>query len=163
MTRITPCLWYDGDAEEAANFYASIFPDSSVDAVHRSPTDYPSGKAGDVLTVDFTVMGMKFMGLNGGPQFKFDEAISFQVHTEGQEETDRYWDALLAGGGKPTACGWINDRFGLSWQITPKRLSEMMTSSDRAAAKRAMDAMMQMVKIDIATLERAYAGEKQDA
>jgi len=163
MTRITPCLWYDGDAEEAANFYASIFPDSSVDAVHRSPTDYPSGKAGDVLTVDFTVMGMKFMGLNGGPQFKFDEAISFQVHTEDQEETDRYWDALLAGGGKPTACGWINDRFGLSWQITPKRLSEMMTSSDRAAAKRAMDAMMQMVKIDIATLERAYAGEKQDA
>jgi len=163
MTRITPCLWYDGDAEEAANFYASIFPDSSVDAVHRSPADYPSGKAGDVLTVDFTVMGMKFMGLNGGPQFKFDEAISFQVHTEDQEETDRYWDALLAGGGKPTACGWINDRFGLSWQITPKRLSEMMTSSDRAAAKRAMDAMMQMVKIDIATLERAYAGEKQDA
>ena len=163
MTRITPCLWYDGDAEEAANFYASVFPDSSVDAVHRSPADYPSGKAGDVLTVDFTVMGMKFMGLNGGPQFKFDEAISFQVHTEDQEETDRYWEALLAGGGKPTACGWINDRFGLSWQITPKRLSEMMTSSDRAAAKRAMDAMMEMVKIDIATLERAYAGEKQDA
>jgi len=163
MTRVTPCLWYDGNAEEAANLYASIFPDSSVDAVHRSPADYPSGKTGDVLTVDFTVMGMNFMGLNGGPQFKFDEAISFQVHTNDQEETDRYWNALLAAGAKPTACGWINDRFGLSWQITPKRLSEMMTSPDKAAAKRAMDAMMEMVKIDIATLERAYAGEKQDA
>lgn len=163
MTRITPCLWFDGNAEEAANLYASIFPDSSVDAVHRSPADYPSGKAGDVLTVNFTVMGMKFMGLNGGPQFKFDEAVSFQVRTNDQEETDLYWDALLASGGKPTACGWINDRFGLSWQITPKRLSEMMTSPDKAASKRAMAAMMQMVKIDIATLERAYAGEKQDA
>lgn len=163
MTRITPCLWFDGNAEEAANLYASIFPDSSVDAVHRSPADYPSGKAGDVLTVDFTVMGMKFMGLNGGPQFKFDEAISFQVHTNDQEETDRYWDALLASGGKPTACGWINDRFGLAWQITPKRLSEMMTSPDKAASQRAMQAMMDMVKIDIATLERAYKGEQPDA
>ncbi len=158
MTRITPCLWYDGKAEEAATLYASIFPDSSVDAVHRAPTDYPSGKAGDVLTVDFTVMGMKFMGLNGGPHFTFDEAVSFQVHTEDQEETDRYWNALLASGGKTSACGWINDRFGLSWQITPKRLSEMMTSPDRAAAARAMQAMMDMVKIDIATLERAFAG-----
>jgi 2-polyprenyl-6-hydroxyphenyl methylase/3-demethylubiquinone-9 3-methyltransferase len=163
MTRITPCLWFDGNAEEAANLYASIFPDSSVDAVHRSPADYPSGKAGDVLTVDFTVMGMKFMGLNGGPQFKFDEAISFQVHTNDQEETDRYWDALLASGGKPTACGWINDKFGLAWQITPKRLSEMMTSPDKAASQRAMQAMMDMVKIDIATLERAYKGEQPDA
>jgi predicted 3-demethylubiquinone-9 3-methyltransferase (glyoxalase superfamily) len=159
MTRITPCLWYDGNAEEAANLYASIFPNSSVDAVHRAPADYPSGKEGQVLTVDFTVMGMKFIGLNGGPMFKFNEAVSFQVHTNDQEETDRYWDALLAAGGKPTACGWINDRFGLSWQITPKRLSEMMTSADQAAAKRAMQAMMDMVKIDIATLERAYQGE----
>lgn len=159
MTRITPCLWYDGNAEEAATLYASIFPDSAVDAVHRAPTDYPAGKAGDVLTVDFTVMGMQFMGLNGGPQFAFDEAVSFQVHTDSQEETDRYWDALLASGGKPSACGWINDRFGLSWQITPRRLSEMMTSPDRAASARAMQAMMEMVKIDIATLERAFAGE----
>ena len=163
MTRITPCLWYDGNAEEAANFYAATFPDSSVDAVHRSPADYPSGKAGDVLTVDFTVMGMKFLGLNGGPQFKFDEAVSFIVHTKDQAETDRYWDAIVAGGGKPTACGWINDRFGLSWQITPQRLLDMMASPDKAASKRAMDVMMQMVKIDIATLERAFSGETEDA
>ena len=163
MTRITPCLWYDGNAEEAANLYASIFPDSSVDAIHRAPVDYPAGKAGNVLTVDFTVMGMKFMGLNGGPQFKFDEAISFQIHTADQAETDRYWDALVASGGKPTACGWINDRFGLAWQITPKRLTEMMTSPDKAASARAMAAMMDMVKIDVAALERAFAGEKEEA
>ena len=163
MTRITPCLWYDGNAEEAATLYASIFPDSSVDAVHRAPIDYPAGEAGSVLTVDFTVMGMKFMGLNGGPHFKFDEAISFQIHTADQAETDLYWDALLASGGKPSACGWINDRFGLAWQITPKRLTEMMTSPDKAASARAMAAMMDMVKIDVATLERAFAGEKEDA
>ncbi|MBW8744293.1 MAG: VOC family protein [Sphingomonas sp.] len=161
MTRITPCLWYDGTAEEAANLYASIFPDSSVDAVNRSPADYPNGKAGDVLTVDFTVLGMKFLGLNGGPMFKFDEAVSFIVHTKDQAETDRYWDAIVASGGTPSACGWINDRFGLRWQITPQRLLDMMTSTDRAAAKRAMDAMMNMVKIDIATLERAFSGEER--
>ena len=158
MTRITPCLWYDGKAEEAANLYASIFPDSSVDAVHRSPSDYPNGKAGDVLTVDFTVMGMKFLGLNGGPHFTFDEAVSFIIHTKDQAETDRYWDALLASGGKASECGWIKDRFGLSWQITPQRLLDMMTSPDKAAAKRAMEAMMTMSKIDIATLESAFAG-----
>jgi len=163
MTRITPCIWYDGNAEEAANLYASIFPDSSVDAVHRSPADYPNGKAGDVLTVDFTVAGMKFLGLNGGSMFKPDEAVSFIIHTKDQEETDRYWDAILASGGKPSACGWITDRFGLCWQITPQRLLDMMTSPDKAASKRAMDAMMQMVKIDIATLERAFSGEKEDA
>lgn len=161
MSRITPCLWYDGNAEEAANLYASIFPDSSVDAVHRSPSDYPSGKAGDVLTVDFTVLGMKFMGLNGGPNFNFDEAVSFIIHTKDQEETDRYWDAIVASGGKPSACGWIKDRFGLSWQITPQRLLDMMTSPDKAASKRAMQAMMEMVKIDIPTLERAFSGEAQ--
>jgi 2-polyprenyl-6-hydroxyphenyl methylase/3-demethylubiquinone-9 3-methyltransferase len=161
MTRITPCLWYDGDAEEAATLYASIFPDSSVDAVHRSPADYPNGKAGNVLTVDFTVMGMKFLGLNGGPRFKFDEAISFIIHTQDQEETDRYWDAIIDSGGKPSACGWITDRFGLSWQITPQRLLDMMTSADQAASRRAMEAMMTMSKIDIATLERAFAGETQ--
>lgn len=161
MTRITPCLWYDGDAEEAATLYASIFPDSSVDAVHRSPADYPNGKAGNVLTVDFTVMGMKFLGLNGGPRFKFDEAISFIIHTQDQEETDRYWDAIIDSGGKPSACGWITDRFGLSWQITPQRLLDMMTSADQAASRRAMEAMMTMSKIDIAALERAFAGEMQ--
>jgi predicted 3-demethylubiquinone-9 3-methyltransferase (glyoxalase superfamily) len=158
MTRITPCLWYDGNAEEAAKLYASIFPDSSVDAVHRSPSDYPSGKAGDVLTVDFTVLGMKFLGLNGGPMFKFDEAVSFIIHTKDQEETDRYWNALIANGGAPSACGWLKDKFGLSWQITPQRLLDMMTSPDKAASKRAMEAMMEMGKIDIATLERAFKG-----
>ena len=159
MTPIAPCLWYDGQAEEAATFYASVFPNSSVDAVNRSPADYPSGKAGNVLTVEFTVLGMKFLGLNGGPQFQFDEAVSFQVYTETQEETDRYWNAIVDNGGQPSACGWCKDRFGLSWQITPRVLMEMMTSTDRAAAKRAMEAMMTMGKIDITTLERAYAGE----
>lgn len=158
MTRITPCLWYDGTAEEAANFYASIFPDSSVDAVHRSPADYPNGKAGDVITVNFTVLGMKFLGLNGGPMFKFDEAVSFQVYTKDQEETDLYWDALIANGGAPSQCGWCKDRFGLSWQITPQALIDMMTSTDGAASKRAMEAMMTMGKIDIAVLERAFEG-----
>jgi predicted 3-demethylubiquinone-9 3-methyltransferase (glyoxalase superfamily) len=163
MTRITPCIWYDGNAEEAATLYATIFPDSSVDAINRSPADYPSGKTGDVLTVDFTVAGMKFLGLNGGSMFKPDEAVSFIIHTKDQEETDRYWNAILASGGKPSACGWITDRFGLCWQITPQRLLDMMTSPDKAASKRAMDAMMQMVKIDIATLERAFSGETEDA
>jgi len=159
MTRITPCVWYDGDAEEAARLYASIFPDSSVDAIHHSPADYPNGKAGDVLTVDFTVMGMKFLGLNGGSMFKPDEAVSFIVHTKDQEETDRYWNAIVDAGGQPSACGWIADRFGLRWQITPQRLLDMMTSPDKAAARRAMGAMMEMVKIDIAALERAFGGD----
>jgi len=159
MTHITPCLWYDGQAEEAARLYASIFPNSSVDAVHRSPADYPNGKAGNVLTVEFTVLGQKFLGLNGGPMFKFDEAISFQVHTADQEETDRYWNALIADGGQESRCGWCKDKFGLSWQITPKALTDMMASKDPAAAKRAMEAMMTMGKIDVAALERAYEGE----
>jgi 2-polyprenyl-6-hydroxyphenyl methylase/3-demethylubiquinone-9 3-methyltransferase len=159
MTRITPCLWYDGQAEEAATFYASVFPNSSVDAVNRSPADYPSGKAGNVLTVEFTVLGMKFLGLNGGPQFKFDEAVSFMVYTETQEETDRYWNTIIDNGGQASACGWCKDKFGLSWQITPRLLMEMMTSPDRAASKRAMEAMMTMGKIDIAELERAFEGE----
>lgn len=161
MTRIAPCLWYDGDAEAAATFYASVFPDSSVDAVHRSPSDYPAGKAGDALTVDFTVLGMKFLGLNGGPAFKFDEAVSFQVYTQDQEETDRYWNAIIDNGGTASACGWCKDRWGLSWQITPKVLGEMLVSEDRAAAGRAMEAMMTMVKIDIAALERAFNGRAQ--
>lgn len=161
MTRIAPCLWYDGQAEEAANFYASIFPDSSVDVVHRSPADYPNGKTGDVLTVEFTVLGMKFLGLNGGPLFTFDEAVSFQVYTANQEETDRYWSAIVDNGGAPSACGWCRDRFGLSWQITPKALTDMIASPDAAAAKRAMEAMMTMHKIDIAALEHAFKGEGQ--
>ena len=161
MTRVIPCLWYDGTAEEAANLYASIFPDSSVDAVNRSPSDYPDGKAGNVITVEFTVMGNKFLGLNGGPMFKFNEAVSFIIHTEDQAETDRYWDAIIASGGKASMCGWVTDKFGLSWQITPTALMEMMSSTDMAASKRAMEAMMQMGKIDIATLERAFKGEGQ--
>lgn len=160
MTRITPCLWFDGNAEEAANFYAATFPDSGVRAVHRSPADYPSGKAGDVLTVEFTILGMDFLGLNGGPEFKFDEAISFQVQTEDQETTDRYWAALTADGGAESVCGWCKDRFGLSWQITPRQLTDAIASPDRAAAKRAMEAMMKMVKIDIAAIERTVAGEE---
>ena len=160
MDRIVPCLWYDGEAEEAANFYVSLFPDSRVDGVHRAPADYPSGKAGNVLTVEFTLAARPYVGLNGGPQFRFTEAVSFQVPCEDQAEVDRYWDSLLANGGKPSACGWINDRWGLSWQIFPRRLPEMLGSSDPAAAKRAMEAMMEMVKIDLAELERAYAGER---
>ncbi len=158
MSRITPCLWFDGKAEEAATFYAATFPDSQVTAVHRAPADYPSGRKGDVLTVEFTVLGMPFIGLNGGPLFTFDEAVSFMVQTETQEETDRYWSAIIDGGGSPSACGWCKDRFGLSWQITPRALLEAMADPDRAAAGRAMQAMMQMTKIDIAAIEAARRG-----
>lgn len=155
--KITPCLWFDGNAEEAARFYAQTFPDSRVDAVHRSPTDCPEGKAGDVLTVEFTLLGMPFLGLDG-PQFKFDEAVSFMVYTDDQEETDRYWNAIVGNGGAESVCGWCKDRFGLSWQITPRALMKAVSGSDRAAAKRAMEAMMQMKKIDIATIEAAARG-----
>ena len=160
VAKIQPCLWFDGNAEEAACFYAKTFPDSSIDAVHRSPGDYPSGHEGDVLMVDFTVLGMRFLGLNGGPAFHFDEAVSFVVLTEDQAETDRYWNAIVDGGGQESACGWCKDRFGLSWQITPKRLMELTTSSDKAKAKRAFDAMMTMRKIDIALLDAAVEGAK---
>lgn len=158
-TRIATCLWFDKNAEEAANFYAATFPDSRVTRVHRSPTDYPSGKAGDVLTVDFTVLGQPFVGLNGGPIFKFTEAVSFQVFTDTQEETDRYWNAIVNNGGQESACSWCKDKFGLSWQIVPRALMAAMHDPDRAAAKRAMDAMMTMRKIDIATIEAARAGQ----
>ncbi len=154
----TICLWYDGDAEEAARFYAETFPDSSVDAVHRAPGDYPSGKQGDVLTVDFTVLGIRCIGLNGGPAFKHSEAFSFQVATDTQEETDRYWNAIVAGGGQESACGWCKDKWGLSWQISPRALTDAVMGSDPAAAKRAFDAMMQMKKIDIAAIEAAVRG-----
>jgi 2-polyprenyl-6-hydroxyphenyl methylase/3-demethylubiquinone-9 3-methyltransferase len=159
MTGITTCLWYDGNAEEAANLYASIFPDSAVGGIHRAPTDFPNGKAGDVLTVEFTVIGQKFIGLNGGPAFKFDQAISFQISTADQAETDRYWDALIADGGAPSMCGWLKDRFGLSWQITPKALTDAVAGPDKAAAQRAFQAMMTMGKIDVAAIEKAVRGE----
>lgn len=158
IPKIRACLWYDGDAEGAAHFYAATFPDSRVDAVHRAPADYPASKAGDVLTVEFTVLGMPFIGLNGGATFKPDEAVSFQIATETQEETDRYWYAIIGNGGAESACGWCKDRWGLSWQITPRALSEAMTDPDTAVAKRAMEAMMTMGKIDIAAIEAARRG-----
>ena len=157
--RIATCLWFDKNAEEAANFYAATFPDSRVTAVHKSPSDYPSGKAGDVLTVEFSVLGQPFLGLNGGKAFTFDEAISFQVFTDTQEETDRYWNAIVSSGGQESECGWCKDRFGLSWQIVPRALMAAINDPDRAAAKRAMDAMMTMRKIDIATIEAARASQ----
>lgn len=156
--RITPCLWYDGTAEEAARFYAATFPNSAVDAIHRAPGDYPDGHEGDVLTVEFTVLGMQFIGLNGGPMFKHSEAVSFQVHTDTQEETDRYWNAIVGGGGAESMCGWCKDKWGLSWQITPRALTAAMSTADPAAAKRAFEAMMTMRKIDIAAIEAALKG-----
>jgi predicted 3-demethylubiquinone-9 3-methyltransferase (glyoxalase superfamily) len=157
MQNITPCLWFDGKAEEAANFYVSLFPDSRVDAVHRAPSDYPSGKAGDVLTVEFTLIGRPFTGLNGGPLFRFNEAISFQIPVETQAEADRLADALSA---VPEAeqCGWVKDRFGVSWQIVPRQLIRLIGDVDPARARRAFGAMMQMKRIDIAALERAANG-----
>lgn len=152
------CLWYDGSAEDAARFYSETFPDSSVDAVHHAPGDFSSGKQGDVLTVEFTVMGIPCLGLNGGPEFKHTEAFSFQVATADQIETDRYWNAIVDNGGQESACGWCKDRWGLSWQITPIALMQAMSDPDRAAAKRAFDAMMQMTRIDIDTIEAARRG-----
>jgi predicted 3-demethylubiquinone-9 3-methyltransferase (glyoxalase superfamily) len=154
----TICLWYDHEAEEAARFYAKTFPDSSVQAVHRAPGDFPSGSQGDVLTVDFTVLGIPCVGLNGGPMFRHNEAFSFQVSTSDQAETDRYWDAIVGNGGEESQCGWCRDKWGVSWQITPKVLIQATTGSDRAAAKRAFDAMLKMQKIDIATIEEAVRG-----
>lgn len=156
--KIVPCLLFGGNAEDAARFYAQTFPESHIDAINRSPSDYPDGKEGDVLTVEFTVLGMPFLGLNGGPQLGFDEAISFQVYTGDQAETDRYWNAIVDDGGSENVCGWCKDRFGLSWQIVPRALMDALRSSDRAAGKRAMDAMMQMKKIDIATIGAAVKG-----
>ena len=152
------CLWFDKDAEEAARFYAATFPESEVTAVRTAPADYPDGKAGDVLTVEFTVCGIPCLGLNGGPAFKHSEAFSFQIATDSQEETDRYWNAIVGSGGNESVCGWCADRWGLSWQITPKRLGELMTDPDRARAKRVTEAMLKMVKFDIAALEAAARG-----
>ena len=154
----TICLWYNGDAEDAANFYATTFPDSFVKAVHRAPGDFPSGSQGDVLTVEFTVLGIPCLGLNGGPMFTHSEAFSFQVATDDQAETDRYWNAIVGNGGEESACGWCKDAWGVSWQITPTTLMDALSDPDRAAAKRAFDAMMQMKKIDVATIEAARRG-----
>jgi predicted 3-demethylubiquinone-9 3-methyltransferase (glyoxalase superfamily) len=152
------CLWYNGTAEEAASFYAKTFPNSAVTGVHRAPGDFPSGKQGQVLTVEFTVLGIPCLGLNGGPAFKHSEAFSFQVITEDQAETDRYWSAIVDNGGAESACGWCKDRWGLSWQITPRVLADAMTGPDKAAAKRAFEAMMEMKKIDVAAIEAARRG-----
>jgi 2-polyprenyl-6-hydroxyphenyl methylase/3-demethylubiquinone-9 3-methyltransferase len=154
----TICLWYDGGAEEAAQFYAATFPNSSVGTVYRAPGDYPSGKKGDALTVSFTVLGIPCLGLNGGPMFKHNEAFSFQVATADQAETDRYWNAIVGNGGSESACGWCKDKWGVSWQITPVALTQAVSDSDPAAAKRAFDAMMTMKKIDIAAIEAARRG-----
>ncbi len=158
ISKNTICLWFDGGAEEAARFYAATFPDSSVGAVHRAPSDYPSGREGDVLTVEFTVMGIPCLGLNGGPMFKHSEAFSFQVATSDQAETDRLWNAIVGNGGQESECGWCKDKWGLSWQITPTVLIEAFTGPDRSAAKRVFDAMMTMRKIDVAAIEAALSG-----
>ena len=158
MAKNTICLWYNGDAEEAATFYAATFEDSAVQAVHHAPGDYPSGKKGDVLTVEFTVMGIPCLGLNGGDAFKHSEAFSFQVITEDQVETDRLWNAIVNNDGAESECGWCKDKWGLSWQITPRILMEAITHPDPKAAQRAFEAMMTMQKIDIAKIEAALRG-----
>ena len=157
MNKNTICLWYDKDAEAAARFYAETFPNSSVGAVNRAPGDFPGGKQGDPLTVEFTVVGIPCLGLNGGPTFKQSEAFSFQIATDDQEETDRYWNAIVGNGGQESACGWCKDRWGLSWQITPRILTEAMAAGGDKA-KRAFAAMMDMGKIDVAAIEAAVRG-----
>jgi predicted 3-demethylubiquinone-9 3-methyltransferase (glyoxalase superfamily) len=159
MPTLTPSLWFDKNAEEAASFYAAIFPDSHVDSVSRAPADFPGGHQGDVLTVSWTMSGQPFTGINGGPEFAFNEAISFVVDCADQAEVDRYWDALTAGGGEPGPCGWLKDQFGLSWQVVPRRLNELLGGDDAAGSQRAMEAMLQMGKLDVAGLEAAYRGE----
>jgi predicted 3-demethylubiquinone-9 3-methyltransferase (glyoxalase superfamily) len=158
MARLCPCLWFNGDAEEAANFYVTLLPDSHVDRVWRSPAETPSGPAGMVLTVDFTLAGQPLQGLNGGPHFKFNEAVSFVIDCEDQGEVDRLWDALTANGGEPGPCGWLKDRHGLSWQVVPRRLDELLNDPDPDRARRAMEAMLRMGKIEVAQLEHAAAG-----
>lgn len=157
MAKNTICVWYDKDAEAAAHFYATTFPDSSVDAVSHAPTDYPSGKKGDVLVVEFTVAGIPCIGLNGGPAIKHSEAFSFQIATDNQEETDRYWNAIVDNGGRESACGWCKDKWGISWQITPRVLTEALAAGGDEA-RRAFQAMMTMKKIDVAVIEAARRG-----
>lgn len=157
MTDATLCLWYNGDAEEAAAFYAATFPDSRVESVHKAPTDFPAGKAGDAITVQFTVLGLPCIGLNGGPAFRHSEAFSFQVATDTQEETDRYWNAIVENGGQESDCGWCKDKWGLSWQITPRVLTDALAAGGDVA-RRAFTAMMTMQKIDVAAIEAAVKG-----
>jgi predicted 3-demethylubiquinone-9 3-methyltransferase (glyoxalase superfamily) len=158
VSKITPCLWFNGTAEEAAQFYLSIFPDSRIDKIHRSAADNPSGSAGDVLTVDFSLAGQPFIGLNGGPEFQFNEAVSFSIDCADQAEVDRYWAALVQGGGEHSVCGWLKDRFGVSWQVIPRQLPEMLDGPDREGAARAMKAMLEMTKLDVEKLREAYDG-----
>lgn len=156
MRPIMPCLWFDTQAEEAVNFYVSLFPDSRIDAIVKAPMDYPGGKKGDVLNIDFTLIGQPYQALNGGPDFKFTPAVSLSVSCKDQAELDRLWNALLAGGGAPVECGWLTDRYGLSWQLVPEVLERMMTDPDPIRVKRVMEAFMKMVKFDIAALQAAY-------
>jgi predicted 3-demethylubiquinone-9 3-methyltransferase (glyoxalase superfamily) len=158
MSKITPCLWFDGEAEEAANFYVSLLPDSKIEVVQRNSVDSPGGKAGTVLVVEFTLAGQRFMALNGGMRFEYTHAVSFKIDCADQAEVDRLWDALLAGGGQASRCGWLKDRYGLSWQIVPTALPKYLGGADPAGAQRALQAMLGMVKLDIAGLKKAYEG-----
>jgi len=163
MSKIAPCLWFDGDAEEAATFYTSILPDSRIDRVNPAAADTPSGPRGSVLSVDFTLAGQQFIGLNGGPDFQFNEAISFSIDCEDQAEVDRLWEKLVEGGGEHSVCGWLKDRYGVSWQVIPRRLPELVNGPDPQGAARAMQAMLQMTKIDVAKIEEAYEGVPVEA
>ena len=158
LSKISPCLWFDGQAEAAAQHYTTIFPDSRIVSVDRSAAETPSGPKDMVLTVSFSLAGQTFIALNGGPDFRFNESISFSIDCDDQVEVDRYWDALLAGGGEPSVCGWLKDRFGVSWQVIPRQLLEMLQSPDREAAGRAMEAMLKMTKIEVSELEAAFNG-----
>ena len=159
MSKISPCLWFNGEAQEAANFYVSLLPDSRIETVQRNPVDSPSGKAGTVLVVEFTLAGQRFMALNGGTRFEYTHAISFKIDCADQAEVDRLWDALLANGGKAEQCGWLKDRYGVSWQIVPTALPKYLGGADKVGAQRAMQAIMGMVKPDIESLKRAYEGK----
>ncbi len=163
MSKISPCLWFDGAAEPAAQFYTSILPDSRIESVQRAPADNPSTEGGAVLTVNFTLAGQQFIGLNGGPEFAFNEAISFSIDCADQAEVDRLWDALVEGGGEHSVCGWLKDRFGVSWQVIPRQLPELLGGPDREGAARAMQAMLQMTKIDVGKLREAYEGVPVEA
>jgi predicted 3-demethylubiquinone-9 3-methyltransferase (glyoxalase superfamily) len=158
MSKIAPCLWFDGQAEEAAKFYTGLFPNSRIEKVNRAAADTPSGPEGSVLNVDFTLAGQQFIGLNGGPDFKFNESISFSIDCEDQAEVDRYWEKLVEGGGEHSVCGWLKDRYGVSWQVIPRELPEMLNGPDHEGAARAMQAMLEMTKIDVAKIREAYEG-----